>query len=336
LRDHPQLAACLALSSVCLFWGTTYLGIRIAVESLPPATLMCARYLFSGGVMLILSRIAGARLPRGGELWLTAGCGVMIIGVGTGLLSYVEQWAPSGLSALFVTTSPFWLAAAEAALPGGVPLHAPTIGALLVGAAGVAVLVTGGQSLTIQPGGPGILGCFLLLQAGGLFWALGSILQRRQITPTHPFVSAAVQQLAAGVVYTAPALFFNLHNAFAVRLFLNAHNAYAVRLFQSRAAHWTARSAAATLYLAVFGGIVGYSSYVFAMNRLPVAVASIYTYINPLVAVALGWWFYREAFSAREAAAMAVIFAGVWLVKRAQAQASAHALRKEILGSGNK
>jgi drug/metabolite transporter (DMT)-like permease len=311
LRDHPQLAAYLALSSVCLFWGTTYLGIRIAVESLPPATLMCARYLFSGGVMLILSRMTGARLPRGGELWLTAACGVMTIGVGTGLLSYVEQWAPSGLSALFVTTSPFWLAAAEAALPGGAPLHAPTIGALLVGAAGVAVLVTSGESLAIRPGGPGVVGCFLLLQAGGLFWALGSILQRRQTTPTHPFVSAAVQQLAAGVVYTAPAL------------------------LQSRAAHWTARSAAATLYLAVFGGIVGYSSYVFAMNRLPVAVASLYTYINPLVAVALGWWFYREAFSAREAAAMAVIFAGVWLVKRAQAQASAHALRKEILGSSD-
>ncbi|HEY6344230.1 MAG TPA: EamA family transporter [Bryobacteraceae bacterium] len=324
MRDHPQLAAYLALSSVCLFWGTTYLGIRIAVESLPPATLMCARYLFSGGVMLIVSRMAGARLPRGGELWLTAACGVMTVGVGTGLLSYVEQWAPSGLSALFVTTSPFWLAAAEAALPGGAPIHAPTIGALLVGAAGVTVLVTGSESLAIRPGGPGVWGCFLLLQTGGLFWALGSILQRRQTTPTHPFVSAAVQQLAAGVVYTAPALF------------LNAHNAFAVRLFQSRAAHWTARSAAATLYLAVFGGIVGYSSYVFAMNRLPVAVASLYTYINPLVAVALGWWFYREAFSAREAAAMAVIFAGVWLVKRAQAQASTRALRKETLGSGSR
>lgn len=312
MRDHPQFAAYLALSSVCLFWGTTYLGIRIAVESLPPATLMCTRYLFSGGVMLIVSRMAGAQLPRGGELWMTAACGVMTIGVGTGLLSYVEQWAPSGLSALFVTTSPFWLAAVEAALPGGAPLHAPTIGALLVGAAGVAVLVTGGESLSIRPGGPGVWGCFLLLQTGGLFWALGSILQRRQTTPTHPFVSAAVQQLAAGVVYTAPAM------------------------FQARAAHWTARSAAAALYLAVFGGIVGYSSYVFAMNRLPVAIASLYTYINPLVAVALGWWFYREAFSPREAAAMAVIFAGVWLVKRAQALASAHALRKEILGSGNK
>jgi drug/metabolite transporter (DMT)-like permease len=143
---------------------------------------------------------------------------------------------------------------------------------------------------------------------------------------TASFLSRTTRSLCASDL--------NAHNAFAVR-FLNAHNAFAVRLFQSRAAHWTARSAAATLYLAVFGGIVGYSSYVFAMNRLPVAVASLYTYINPLVAVALGWWFYREEFSAREAAAMAVIFAGVWLVKRVQARPSAHALRKEILGSGS-
>ncbi|MBV8842985.1 MAG: EamA family transporter [Bryobacterales bacterium] len=294
MRDQPHFSAYLALASVCVFWGTTYLGIRIAVESLPPSVLMCTRYLLSGGALLIFCRLAGARLPRGRELWITAACGVMTIGVGTGLLAVVEQWAPSGLSSLFVTASPFWLAGVEAAMPGGEPLHAPTIGALLVGAAGVAVLVSGGDPLAIQPGGPGLLAAFFILQLGSVFWALGSIVQRRVVSPTHPFVSAAVQQLAAGIVYTGPALLAGGH------------------------AHWTPRAIGATLYLAVFGGFVGYSSYVFAMQRLPVAVASIYTYINPLVAVWLGWLFYREAFSAREAIGMAIIFAGVWLVKRAQ------------------
>jgi drug/metabolite transporter (DMT)-like permease len=258
---------------------------------------MCSRYLISGGFMLIVSRLAGAHFPRGRELWVTAACGVMTIGVGTGLLAFVEQWAPSGLSALFVTTSPFWLAAVEAMMPGGEALHAPTIGALLVGAAGVVVLVTGGDSLSVRPGGPGLIGSFLLLQLGSVFWALGSILQRRQTSPTHPFVSAAVQQLAAGILYTAPAL------------------------FQIRQAGWNGRAVIATLYLAVFGGIIGYSSYVFAMNRLPVPVASLYTYINPLVAVWLGWLFYREPFSMREALGMAIIFAGVWLVKHAHSRA---------------
>jgi drug/metabolite transporter (DMT)-like permease len=294
LRDQPHFSAYLALASVCLFWGTTYLGIRIAVESLPPPVLMCTRYLISGGVLLLMCRLAGAQLPRGRELWITAVCGVMTIGIGTGLLAVVEEWLPSGLSSLFVTTSPFWLAAVEAIMPGGEPLHAPTIGALLVGSAGVAVLVSGGESLSIQPGGPGPIGSFVILQVGSVFWALGSILQRRVTSPTHPFVSAAVQQLAAGLVYTLPALFVYRH------------------------ANWTPRAVGATLYLAVFGGIVGYSSYVFAMQRLPVAVASLYTYVNPLVAVWLGWLFYREPFSTREAIGMVIIFAGVWLVKRVQ------------------
>jgi drug/metabolite transporter (DMT)-like permease len=297
LRRHPHFSAYLALASVCIFWGTTYLGIRIAVESLPPATLMCSRYLLSGGAMLAAGRLVSARFPQGRELWLTAACGVMVIGAGTGLLAYVEQWAPSGLSALWVTTSPFWLVAAEAALPGGAPLHAPTVAALLAGAAGVAILVAGGDSSPNKPGGPAWFALFLLLQVGALFWALGSILQRRRSAPVHPFVTAAVQQLAVGVVYAFPAL------------------------LQIHQAHWNTRAIGATLYLAVFGGILGYSSYVFAMNRLPVAVASLYTYINPLVAVLLGWLFYREAFSGREATGMLVIFAGVWLVKRVQAKA---------------
>ena len=258
---------------------------------------MCSRYLLSGGAMLAAVRLMGARLPKGRELWIAAACGVMVIGVGTGLLAFVEQWAPSGLSALWVTTSPFWLVGAEAALPGGASLHVPTIAALLVGAVGVAVLVLCGDVSPNRPGGPDLFVLFLLLQIGALFWALGSILQRRRTAAIHPFVTAAVQQLAVGIAYAAPAA------------------------LEIRQAHWNSRAIAATLYLAVFGGIIGYSSYVFAMNRLPVAVASLYTYINPLVAVLLGWLFYREAFSPREAIGMAVIFAGVWLVKRAQGKA---------------
>ncbi len=270
------------------------------MESLPPATLMCVRYLLSGGVLLIGSALIRARLPKGRELWVTAACGILTIGIGTGTLAYVEQWTPSGLSALFVTTSPFWLTATEAALPGGEPLHAPTIRALLVGAAGAVLLLADSHSIASAATGRSLILAFLLLQGGSVAWAAGSILQRRQGYSTHPFVSAAVQQLATGIVYVVPAS------------------------FQISQAHWTSRAVGATLYLSVFGGIIGYSSYVYAMDRLPVAMASIYTYVNPLVAVALGWAFYRERFTRREALAMAVIFAGVWLVKRAQNQGRAH------------
>lgn len=281
-----------ALACVCFFWGTTYLGIRIAVQDLPPATLMCVRYLLSGGVMLIAAKLRGAHIPRGRELWGSALYGVLTIGIGTGALTYAEVWVPSGLASLFVATSSFWLVAAEAAMPGGEPLHGPTIGGMLICAAGAGLLVTQG------PSGPTsstlILAGFGLLQVGYVGWALGSILQRRQVSRAHPIVTAAVQQFAAGAAFILPAL------------------------CQTQTAHWTPRAVEATVYLAVFGGIIGYSAYVITITRLPVAIASIYSYVNPLVAVLLGVWIYDEKFTMREGVAMAVIFIGVALVKRAQ------------------
>lgn len=283
-----------ALACVCFFWGTTYLGIRIAVQDLPPATLMCVRYLLSGGVMLIAARLRGAYIPRGRELWGSAFYGVLTIGVGTGALTYAEVWVPSGLASLFVATSSFWLVAAEAAMPGGEPLHWPTIGGMLICAAGAGLLVTQGSSAGASASGTLILAGFGLLQVGYVGWALGSILQRRQNSKAHPIVSAAVQQFAAGAAFILPAL------------------------LQTQTPHWTPRAIGAAVYLAVFGGIIGYSAYVITITRLPVAIASIYSYVNPLVAVLLGVWFYGEKFTIREGVAMAIIFAGVALVKRAQ------------------
>jgi len=286
---------------VCFFWGTTYLGIRIAVESFSPATLMCLRYLISGGALLAGALWSGAHLPRGRELWLTAGYGLLTIGVGTGCLSVAEQWIPSGLAALFVTTSPFWMVGVEALAPGGERLHAPTVGGMLVGFAGVAFLVSASPG-SVETGQGSVAGAFLLLQLGCSGWATGSIGQRKLNSRAHPFVSGAVQQLATGLAYAIPAF------------------------LQPRPAHWTTRGIGALLYLATFGGIVGYSAYVFAVDRLPVAIATIYNYVNPVIAVALGWLFYREPFGMREAVAMLIIFAGVAIVKRtAGTSAAVHA-----------
>jgi drug/metabolite transporter (DMT)-like permease len=282
---------------VCVFWGTTYLGIRIAVEELPPPVMMCARYLLSGGMLLAIAALTGAHLPRGRELWLTALYGVIVIGIGTGSLAYAEQWVPSGPAALLVTTAPFWLVGVEALLPGGAALHWPTVGGMLVGVAGVAVLVSSPRFASeISLSGTQLFWAFLLLQFGSAAWSTGSILQRRLKSRAHPFVSGAIQQLATGIAFGFPAAFSVGHT------------------------HWTARGIGATLYLAVFGGAIGYSCYVFAMNRLPVAIASTYTYVNPMVAVLLGSLLYGEPFIPREGAAMVVIFAGVGLVKRAQSR----------------
>lgn len=285
---RPTPLAYAALASVCFFWGTTYLGIRISTESVTPAVAVAVRYLLSGSILLIAALARGAHIPRGRELRVACICGVLIHGLGNGSVFYAEQLIPSGLASLFITISPFWLVGLEA-LMGGERLHLPTIGGMLVGLAGAALLL-------LPSGGTfdrSTLVGFLIIQASMIGWTFGSLYQRRQTSQAHPIVTGAVQQLAAGIVFIPIALASGGFHAAP-----------------------TSRSMFAIAYLVVFGSIVGYSSYIFAMDRLPVAVVSIYPYVNAVVAVFLGWLVFREPAGPREIAAMLIIFLGVGIVKR--------------------
>jgi drug/metabolite transporter (DMT)-like permease len=252
---------------------------------------MGIRYTISGGIMLIVARVMGVHLPRGRELWQTALFGVCALGVGTGTLSWAELTIPSGLAALFCTTSPFWMVGIEALMPEGEPLHAPTILGMLVGLGGVVFLVAR-TALGLHGPTHEMVTAFVLLQLGLGGWALGSILQRKQASRAHPFVSGAVQQFATGIVFLIATVVFHARMT------------------------WTPRGIGAVAYLAMFGGIVGYSAFVYSMANLPIAIASLYNYVNPVVALALGWAFFRETFGVRECIAMALIFTGVAIVKR--------------------
>ncbi|MGC8881189.1 MAG: EamA family transporter [Bryobacteraceae bacterium] len=293
MRRSPQFWAYVALISVCFFWGTTYLGIRMALEMWPPMTLVAVRFLLSGSILLLGATALGAELPRGRELALTALYGVVILGLGNGALVLAETWIPSGMAALIITVSPFWMVGLNALLPPREPLHGPTLAGMLIGLLGVGLLVGPGVLAGGATGAAMIQGA-LVLQAGCASWSLGSLLQKRLPAKAHPIVAGGVQQLAAGLAFVPLALLF------------------------PGEIHFSPRGLAALLYLVTFGSIVGYSSYVVALERLPVAVVSLYNYVNPVVAVILGWVFYREPFGWREALAMAVIFTGVGIVKRIQ------------------
>jgi len=291
MGPHPLLGAYIALAAVSFFWGTTYLGIRIALESFPPTILIGVRFVVSGGILLLWARWKGFALPRGRQLLLIGANGVMMLGIANGCVTSAETRIPSGLTALFITTAPFWLTGVEALIPGGQKLHTPTVAAMLVGLAGVALLIapgTSGQEISLN-----YLWGFLILQLGNAAWALGSIWQRRLPRTTHPVVSGAIQQLAAGATYC-----------------------FASLILRPGLGNWNSKGILAMLYPIVFGSIIGYSAYMIALDRLPVAVVSIFTYVNPVVAVFLGWIVYREPFGLREATAMLIIFIGVWLVKR--------------------
>lgn len=279
---------------MCFFWGTTYLTIRMALESIAPMTLVSVRFILSGSILLLACRLMGAELPRGRELARNAFNGVLILGLGNGCLVLAETWIPSGLAALIITISPFWMVGLNAIMQPRERLHAPTLFGMAIGLAGAALLVGPGAMAGGAAGGA-VIQAFIVLQFGCFFWTFGSLLQRRQSNRAHPIVAGGVQQLAAGLAFLPLALVAGVPHPI------------------------SGRSLGALFYLVVFGSIVGYSSYVYALDRLPVAVVSIYNYVNPVVAVLLGWLFYREPFGVRETVAMVVIFIGVAVVRRIEA-----------------
>lgn len=272
------------------FWGTTYLGIRVGLESLPPLVLVASRFLLSGSVLLIALLVARIPIPRGRDLWINVLLGLLVLGCGNTCLTYSEQYIPSSLAALIVTLSPVVLVTMESLLPGGEKLTAGTLVGLSVAICGAAVLV--GPDVWTQGLSGNVVKGFLILQLGSIAWNSGSLWQRRLPAKVHPFASAAIHQLAAGVAFAPFAL------------------------LETKPAIWDLKAIGAIVYLATFGSIIGYTSYIVTLRTLPVAIVSLYNYINPVVAAILGWLVYREPFGRRELLAMAIIFAGVAIVKR--------------------
>lgn len=194
-----QFRAYAALFAVYFFWGTTYLGIRMALESFTPMRLISLRFLASGLILLAAAKLKGVKLPQGRELWLTALYGLMLLGGGTGTLVYAESWVPSGMAALFISTTPFWMVGLTALLPGGEKIHGPTIASIFLGFIGVLILVL--PEVTGVQTSSGLFQGFLVLQAGCFSWCLGSLLQKRLVTSAHPVVSGAIQQVATGLLF---------------------------------------------------------------------------------------------------------------------------------------
>ena len=290
MQDRPPLAAYLALAAICFFWGTVYLGIRIALEYFPPMLLMGGRFFYAGLATLLAGVLFRARMPSAREFAVTAFNGIITLGLGIGTLAFAEQWVPSGLAAILTTTSPFWMIGVAALLPGHERPNLATLFGVVIGLAGTLLLIVPGA---LREGvGGAVFSSFLILQLGCAGFALGSILERRHQTTSHPIINAAIQELATGLVFLIPGL-----------------------LMHHDPVRWSFRGIAAVAYLVVFGGIIGYSSFIYAMKHLPVAMVSIYTYVNPVVAVLLGSLLYGEKFGGLDIAAMIIIMAGVAVVK---------------------
>jgi drug/metabolite transporter (DMT)-like permease len=294
--SHPTRArAYAAWVFVCLVWGTTYLGIRIALETIPPLLMGGLRYLASGIVMIAILAARGETLPRV-RMWpALMVLGLLMLGLGNGGVVWAEQTVPSGLTAVLVAMSPFWMVSIDALTPHGERLTLRRVAGLAIGLCGIVMLVW--PEIRLDNSRAFIVGV-IAAQIACLGWALGSIYGRRRghtdARDENVLVTAAYEMLFGGLFLFVAG---------------SARGELAWLTFNTR-------TAAALAYLIVFGAIAGFTAYAYALKHLPVATVSLYAYVNPVIAVVLGTLILREPFNARMAVAAAVVLGGMALVRK--------------------
>lgn len=289
---HEKAVAWIAFAIVCVVWGTTYLGIAIALETIPPLLLTGSRFVAAGLIMLAIAKLRGEAIPRDRRtLANLALIGFLMVGVGNLAVVWAEQWVPSGIAALLVATAPFWMAIIELFRTSGERVSLQSGIGMLVGFLGVAMLVTPrGSGGTF---GTGFLLGALAIQVGGICWQLGSAHGKYNLKHVPLMASSALQMFFGGAIVGVAGLAIGEAPRFAL----------------------TPRTFGALAYLTIFGSVIAYSAYVFALAHMRTTHTSLYAYVNPVVAVFLGWLILNEALTAVSIAAMVVILAGVALVQ---------------------
>jgi drug/metabolite transporter (DMT)-like permease len=300
-----------AFGLVYVFWGSTYLGIGIAVESVPPGIMCATRFLIAGTLMLAYCAVTGRRVRfTARELSHLAAVGTLLLMGGNLTLSYAELIVPTGLAALLIAVTPLWFLVLESLLLGDHHISRRGKVGLIVGIAGVIVLI---WPDLLHPSSLGRreLWWSVALQFGSLSWAFGSVLSKKwQTAATDPFSAIAWQVIFAGIANLIFALMFERHATVV----------------------WTFRSIAAILYLVVCGSWIGYTAYIWLLQHVPTSKVSTYAYVNPVVAVFLGWLVLHERIDKYILIGSTIIVASVVLVTSAKVSTrnAAEALPVEI------
>lgn len=288
--DKPNIRAYIAWIAICILWGTTYLFIKIGVETIPPMLFAGFRWVFAGSILITILKLSGKQLPKKSDIIHIAIIGIALLGFGNGLVVVGEQYIESGLAALLITTVPFWMVGAESFLPKGPKLNLLTIAGLIVGSLGVGLIFGGDLKYIFEI--KYLFGVLSILGAV-VAWSLGSVYSKYKKVSVHPLMSASVQMLIAG----------------SLQVLLGTV------LGEFSALHFTYSGVLSLAYLVVFGSIFGYGSYIYAIEHLPLSLVSTYAYINPIIALFLGWIFLNEKLSFFTLIAAVVIIIGVVLVK---------------------
>jgi drug/metabolite transporter (DMT)-like permease len=292
-KEASTLAIWMALVSVWIVWGSTYLAIRFAVETIPPFLMAGSRFLIAGGVLYLWRRLAGDTPPARFEWRSAAIVGWLLLLGANGGVSWAEQYVMSGVAALLVALAPMWMVLIDAIIPGGRKPNRWAILGVVIGFSGVALLV-GPAQLTGLHGDVDPIGAGVLVMASFL-WASGSIYNRGAQLPKSPLLGTGMQMLAGGTGLILLGTFCGEWG----RLDITSI---------------TMQSLWGLVYLIVFGSWVGFVAYIWVLRAAPTPLVATYAYVNPLVAITVGNLLGSEPITTRLLLAAAIIVSSVAII----------------------
>jgi drug/metabolite transporter (DMT)-like permease len=284
-----------AFAAIYLIWGSTYLGIRYAIETIPPLLMAAMRFFFGGLILFAWAWRQGAR-PAGPAGWKSAAIvGLLLLLGGNGSVVIAEQWVASGVAALLIACTPLWIAFFEWIAPGGKRPRLQVAVGILMGLGGVLLLINPGE---IQPGAIDLSGAAILM-AGSMFWSIGSLYGRHAKSSSSPIMTSGMQMISGGAC-------------------LLIAGGLAGEFARFRIQSISTVSLVAFLYLMIFGSIVAFTAYSWLVTATTPARLTTYAYVNPVVAVFLGWAIASEPLTARMLLAMVIVVSGVVVITRAK------------------
>ena len=287
----PTSAFVAAFAALYIIWGSTYLGIRVAIETMPPFAMAAVRFLLSGAVLFAIVRLQGAALPTVKQWKDNAVVGTCLILGGNGLVAWAEQYVPSGITALIIGIQPVFMVLTEWAWRGGQRPSPGLFVGMALGFVGVGLLAAPWEAAGAPISIPGVVAILFACVS----WAFGSIYSRHAKPAAPPFVAAAAQMLCGSV---------------ALAVVATARGEWqTVQLDAISARSWWA-----FLYLVLVGSLVGFSTFVWLMKHSTPARVSTYAYVNPIVAVFLGWLVLKEPVSPQTVLSAAIIVGAVAIV----------------------
>ena len=302
-KKQPKALIIAAFLALYIIWGSTYLGIKYALETIPPFLMVGIRFLIAGLVLLAWCMIKKETFPPAKSIIATSLAGVLMLFIGNAAVVYAEQYLPSGLVAIIVATVPLWFVILDKKQWHYHFSNKQIILGLIIGFAGVMMLFAWKGSAGVTGSKMKIIS-FLILIFGSIGWAIGSLYSKYKKTDGSTLMKVAIQMLAAGVAGTITALLIGEQKSFSI-------------------SQVSVTSTIALIYLIVLGSLVAYSAYIWLLSVRPASAVGTYAYVNPVVAVFLGWLIAGEVISTQQIIALSIVLVGVLLVNFSKEKAAA-------------